>query len=154
MLGLTTQRRFPTFRGCNNVLHPPGKSGRPLGATSMGMGETEIYEGDYAYFEWKRREERTQCPNASNEDAEKEGRRRAFEQKREAERSRARAERRLAEIEHAIHEVERELAQIEALLKQEDVASDWDRLDGLLRAREEGEERLEGLYDEWERVEA
>jgi len=115
----------------------------------MGMGETRIYEGSYAYFERKRREERSQGGNASNEDAEKEGRRRAFEEKREAERSRARAERRLAEIEHAIHEAEQNVARIEVRLAEEEVASDWNRLDGLLREREEVEKGVEALYEEW-----
>jgi ATP-binding cassette subfamily F protein 3 len=116
----------------------------------MGMGESRLYEGGYAYFERKRREEKALGGSASSEDAEKEGRRRAFQKKRAAERSRARAERRLSEIERAIHESEGTIARIETELSEEETASDWNRLDGLLREREKVEKRLEALLEEWE----
>ncbi len=118
----------------------------------MGMGKSRLYEGGYAHFERKRREERALGGEASSEDAEKEGRRRAFQKKREAERSRARTERRLSEIERAIHESEGTIARIETELSEEETASDWNRLDGLLREREKVEKRLEALFEEWEQL--
>ncbi len=118
----------------------------------MGMGKSRLYEGGYAHFERKRREERALGGEASSEDAEKKGRRRAFQKKREAERSRARAERRLSEIERAIHESEGTIARIETELSEEETASDWNRLDGLLREREKVEKRLEALFEEWEQL--
>ena len=118
----------------------------------MGMGKSRLYEGGYAYFERKRREERELGGNASSEDADKEGRRRAFQKKREAERSRARAERRLSEVEQAIYEAEEKIARIEETLAEEEVASDWNRLDRLLRERKEGTAKLEALLEEWEEL--
>ncbi|MFH1006602.1 MAG: ABC-F family ATP-binding cassette domain-containing protein [Candidatus Latescibacterota bacterium] len=118
----------------------------------MGLGESRLYEGDYAYFERKRREERATGGNRVAAEIPKEGRE-AFEQKRGAERSRARTKRRVAQIEQAIHSAEKKTAEIEAALADQEVASDWNRLDALLREREEVTTKLEALFEEWEGLE-
>ncbi|RKY71486.1 MAG: hypothetical protein DRP97_01965, partial [Candidatus Latescibacterota bacterium] len=64
----------------------------------------------------------------------------------------ARAERRLSEVEQAIYEAEEKIARIEETLAEEEVASDWNRLDGLLRERKEGTAKLEALLKEWEEL--
>ncbi len=117
----------------------------------MGLGRSRLYEGGYAYFEQKRGEERELVGSGSNEEAGREGRQ-AFEQKRAAERSRRRAERRLVKVEQAIHEAEEKIARIEETLSEEETASDWNRLDGLLRERDEVRAKLEALLEEWEEL--
>lgn len=117
----------------------------------MGLGRSRLYEGGYAYFEQKRGEEKELVGSGSNEEAGKEGRQ-AFEQKRAAERSRRRGERRLVKVEQAIHEAEEKIARIEETLSEEETASDWNRLDGLLRERDEVRAKLEALLEEWEEL--
>ena len=117
----------------------------------MDLGRSRLYEGGYAYFEQKRGEERELVGSGSNEEAGREGRQ-AFEQKRAAERSRRRGERRLVKVEQAIHEAEEKIARIEETLSEEETASDWNRLDGLLRERDEVRAKLEALLEEWEEL--
>lgn len=115
----------------------------------MGRGYTQVYEGGYDYFVWKRREERSREERSQEEAERKSQRKQALDRRKAKERACQRLERRATQLENDIMALEDEMAQIKGQLEDESVVSNWVELDRLHQQRTELEARLEELYEAW-----
>ena len=76
-----------------------------------------------------------------------------YESRKRAMRQQQRRERRLAEIEEVIATLEDQADQIAAEMAREDLATDWHRLKELAQEKEEVQNRMDHLFEEWEILE-
>ena len=76
-----------------------------------------------------------------------------YESRKRAMRQQQRRERRVAEIEEAIAILEDEADQIAEEMAREDLATDWHRLKELAGEKEEVQEKMDRLFEEWEVLE-
>ena len=76
-----------------------------------------------------------------------------YKDRKRAMRQQQRRERRLAEIEEVIATLEDQADQIAVEMAREDLATDWHRLKELAQEKEEVQNRMDHLFEEWEILE-
>ncbi|MCY3679771.1 MAG: ABC-F family ATP-binding cassette domain-containing protein [Gemmatimonadetes bacterium] len=113
----------------------------------LGDGKWQLVDGNYdAYQRQMQGLEIPTVQNAPKTQTDYENRKRAMRQQQ-------RRERRLAEMEEAIAILEDRIDQIAEEMAREDLATDWHRLKELAIEKEEVQEKMERLFEEWEVLE-
>ena len=113
----------------------------------LGKGQWQLVDGNYdAYQRQMQGVEIPTVQTASKTQTDYENRKRAMRQQQ-------RRDRRLAKIEEAIAILEDQTDQIAAEMAREDLATDWHRLKELAREKEEVQNKMERLFEEWEVLE-
>ncbi len=113
----------------------------------LGDGKWQLVDGNYdAYQRQMQVVEIPTVQNAPQTQTDYKNRKRAMRQQQ-------RRERRLAEIEEAIATLEDQADQIAKEMAREDHATDWHRLKELAQEKEEIQNRMDHLFEEWEVLE-
>ena len=113
----------------------------------LGDGKWQLVDGNYdAYQRQIQGVEIPTVQNAPKTQTDYESRKRAMRQQQ-------RRERRLAEIEEAIAILEDQAIQLTEEMAREDLATDWHRLKELAGEKEEVQEKMDRLFEEWEVLE-
>ena len=113
----------------------------------LGNGKWQLIDGNYDTYQ--RQMQSVEIPtvqNASKTQTDYKNRKRAMRQQQ-------RRERRLAEIEEAIAALEDQAGQLAEEMVREDLATDWHRLKELAQEKEEIQNRMDRLFEEWEVLE-
>ena len=113
----------------------------------LGEGKWQLVDGNYdAYQRQMQGVEIPTVQTASKTQTDYENRKRAMRQQQ-------RRERRLAEIEEVIATLEDQADHIAVEMAREDLATDWHRLKELAQEKEEVQNRMDHLFEEWEILE-
>ena len=111
----------------------------------LGNGKWQLIDGNYDTYQHQNVEIPT-VQNAPKTQTDYKSRKRALRQEQ-------RRERRLAEIEEAIATLEGHADKIAEEMGREDLATDWHRLKEMGREKEEVQNKIDQLFEEWEVLE-
>ena len=113
----------------------------------LGDGKWQLVDGNYDFYQ--RQMQGVEIPTVQSVPKAQTD----YESRKRAMRQQQRRERRVAEIEEAIAILEDEADQIAEEMAREDLATDWHRLKELAGEKEEVQEKMDRLFEEWEVLE-
>ena len=113
----------------------------------LGDGKWQLVDGNYDYYQ--RQMQGVEIPPVQHVPKTQTD----YEIRKRAMRQEQRRERRTAEIEEAIARLEVQVGQIAEEMAREDLATDWHRLKELAQEKEEVQEKMDRLFEEWEVLE-
>ena len=117
----------------------------------LGEGHWRLVEGNYETY---LRQQAASEDDGPAEDPEKTARKAAYEGARKTQREQQRRERRAQHLQDRIEALEGELGRVDDEMAQEDLKTDWARLQELSRERSRLQKEIADCFAEWESVEA
>ena len=113
----------------------------------LGDGKWQLVDGNYDFY--RRQMQGVEIPTVQSVPKTQTD----YESRKRAMRQQQRRERRVAEIEEAIAILEEQTDQLTEEMAREDLATDWHRLKELAGEKEEVQEKMDRLFEEWEVLE-
>ena len=113
----------------------------------LGDGKWQLVDGNYDFYQ--RQMQGVEIPTVQSVPKAQTD----YESRKRAMRQQQRRERRVAEIEEAIAILEEQTDQLTEEMAREDLATDWHRLKELAGEKEEVQEKMDRLFEEWEVLE-